>query len=277
MRRLKFVVVLLLIVACAGTKKYILSDEAQNVIHHFNQIKNASQKELMAGTRFETPAFIFNSGKPGKVVMILGGTHGNEPAGYEAALRLVRKLETHPIKEGKAIVVPMANRLADNLYKRRIPVPEGVDRERGNLNRCYPGKKDGLPMEQMAREIEQLARKNHVQVFVDMHEAWYFHLDTPKESNRDRGLGQTIIYYPNESSSWLVINLLDQMNNDIDVPREQFSALEMPILHSAAWWAGKYLNIAAFTFETANKLPLQKRINDHLKLAKIILQMSGLW
>src|SRR5437867_9239804 len=40
---------------------------------------------LMAGTPYETPLYIRGSGNPGKTVLVLGGVHGNEPAGWLAA------------------------------------------------------------------------------------------------------------------------------------------------------------------------------------------------
>lgn len=277
---IKFIYLLLFIfltMSCTSGKKYVLTQEARQVVSRFKQIACSQKAELMADTPFHTPVFIFDSGIPGETVMILGGTHGDEPAGYEAGLRLVRQLEKKAPKQGKVIIIPMANRVADSIYNRRVPVPAGADRERGNLNRCYPGKENGLPMERMAWQITQLARKNNAGIFIDMHEARYFHLNTPKESYRKKGLGQTIIYYPNEPSTWLVMNLLDNINASIVNADEQFSALEEPILHSAAWWAGKYLNIAAFTFETMRKLSLQQRINYHLKLVGIVLRTAEVW
>ena len=267
--------VLLLNYTCMS--KYKLTSEAQVIMDNLPSIKIADQVQLMEGTPYQTPAYIFDSGKPGSNIIILGGTHGDEPAGYEASLRLVNIFQQKPPKTGKIILAPLANRQSVLNFNRRIPVPEGTDRERGNLNRCYPGKKYGLPMEQMALQIEELARENKVNVFIDIHEARYLHLNTPKESYRDKGLGQTIIYSPNESSSWLVINMLDEINSTISDPDLQFSALEKPILHSAAWWAGKELGIAAFTFETTQSLEMQLRIDYHLKLVKIVLEAEEVW
>ncbi|KAA3662438.1 MAG: hypothetical protein DWQ10_02385 [Calditrichaeota bacterium] len=270
----KLISLFLIFSSCAG---YKLTQEAQTAIDGFDTVANAEKILVMANTAYETPAFLFDSKKPGPAILILGGTHGNEPAGYEAALRLLQKLQDIPPANGKVILIPLANRLSVENYTRRVPVPKGIDREKGNLNRCYPGNADGLPMQQMAWAIEQLVRKHDVDVFIDLHEARYLHLDTPKESIRDQGLGQTIIYYPNEPSSWLTLNMLDQINETIENDNYHFSAIEEPILHSAAWWAGKELSIAAFTFETARILELQQRIDWHLKLVEIVLKESDVW
>ncbi|HES58826.1 MAG TPA: hypothetical protein ENO18_00215 [Caldithrix sp.] len=167
--------------------------------------------------------------------------------------------------------------MAVESYERRMPVPNGNDIEKGNLNRCYPGDPDGLPMEKLAYEIEKLAKEYKITVFIDLHEAKYFHLNMPEESDWDKALGQTIIYYPNMASVELIIPMLDEINNDISNTDYLFSALEMPIPNSAAWWAGKYLDIAAFTLETTRTMELNQRINWHLRFIDIILRNLGMW
>src|SRR5207249_11418978 len=95
---------------------------------------------LMSGTPYETPLYIRGSGNPGKVALVLGGVHGNEPAGWLAADRVVDRLQP---ANGALLVVPHANKIADNIFERTTP-------QIGDLNRSYPGFADGLPMERMA-------------------------------------------------------------------------------------------------------------------------------
>jgi len=271
-----FLIVIIFLVSCTS-HTYKLTKESQQIYDSLDKIEKRTTVKMMANTPFQTPAFIYESEKPGRTVLIIGGTHGNEPAGYEAGLRLVNILENQPPVQGKVILIPLANREAVENYSRFIPVPEGVDREVGNLNRCYPGKKDGLPMQQMAWQIQQLAIEHNAEIFIDMHEAPYLHLDTPPESRRKMGLGQTIIYSPNDASGWLVIDFLDTINEGIEKSTHKFSSIDKPILHSAAWWAGKELGIAAFTFETYKKVDIKKRIAYHLGLVKTALKYAGVW
>ena len=161
-------------------------------MHTYTDVK---RQELLPQTEYQTPAFIFDSGNPGTKILILGGTHGNEPAGYEAALRFVDKFYKQTPTNGLVIIVPEANRQAVLNYDRRIPVPDGVDREKGNLNRCYPGDENGLPMQKMAFEIQKLVQDYKVDIFIDLHEAIKYHLDVEETAKR-KGLGQTIIYSP---------------------------------------------------------------------------------
>ena len=271
-----YFLVIIFLVSCTS-HTYKLTDMSQQVYNSLDKVEKITKVEMMAGTSFQTPAFIYDSEKSGSTVLIIGGTHGNEPAGYEAGLRLVNILKNKPPIQGKIILIPLANRKAIENYNRFIPVPEGTDRELGNLNRCYPGKKDGFPMQQMAYQIQQLAIKHNAEIFIDMHEAPYLHLDTPPESHRKMGLGQTIIYSPNDASGWLVIDFLDTINEGIEKSTHKFSSIDKPILHSAAWWAGEELGIAAFTFETYKKVDIEKRIAHHLGLVKTALEYAGVW
>ena len=271
-----YLLVIVFLISCTS-HTYQLTKKSQQIYNDLGTIGKDIKIEMMPGTPFQTPAFIYDSKKPGSTVLIIGGTHGNEPAGYEAGLRLVDILKNKPPVEGKVVLIPLANRKAVENYNRYIPVPEGVDRERGNLNRCYPGVKDGLPMQQMAWQIQQLAIKYKAKIFIDMHEAPFLHLDTPPESYRDRGLGQVLIYTPNDASGWLVMELLDGINEKITASTHKFSAVDKPIKLSAAWWAGKELDIASFTFETYKKVDIEERISYHLGLVKIALQYAGVW
>ena len=254
---------------------YQLTPQGQSIKNNLSEIQNARVIRLLEGTPYETPAFFFKSNKPQPAILIIGGTHGNEPAGYEAALRLVDRFQKSPPNQGKIIIIPLANHLAIQNYERRITVPDGVDQEKGNLNRCYPGNAEGFPMEQLAYQVQQITIENSVEVFIYLHEARRPHLETDTEGD-EKGLGQTIIYHPNEPSTWLVMQMLDQINSLISDPDKHFSSLERPIKNSASWWAGKYLDIAAFTFETPRNLPIEERIKYHLLLVDVVLDDRGI-
>ena len=269
-----YCVLLSVFFGCAGYV-YEGTQKAETLRHQLDGRRDIARQYLMAGTEYQTSLYLFDSGVPGPSVLILGGTHGDEPAGYEAALRLVDRFCSETLLRGKLYIIPEANRNSVQHYRRRIRVPYGNDIERGNLNRSYPGKADGLPMEQLAFQIGQLVLDNDISVLIDLHEALNFHLDIEESADR-KGLGQTIIYYPNEPSAWLLMNLLSEINQTISDNRQKFSALEQPIEHSASWWAGKYAGIAGFTFETARKNPLDIRIGYHLKLVGIALRTEGM-
>ena len=55
------------------------------LIQGTHQAPAARQTVLGSGTGFATPVHFISSHEPGPTVLIIGGMHGNEPAGAEAA------------------------------------------------------------------------------------------------------------------------------------------------------------------------------------------------
>ena len=60
----------------------------------------------LKGSAGDTEVYILDSGKPGGTVMVLGGTHPNEPSGYISAILL---LENAQPTAGRLIILPRAN------------------------------------------------------------------------------------------------------------------------------------------------------------------------
>jgi hypothetical protein len=173
-------------------------------------------RPLLPGTPYETRLYIFGTGQPGPVVMALGGVHGNEPGGWQAAERTAEAVRP---QTGALLVVPRANRLAINLFERTTP-------DLGDLNRLYPGDPNGLPMEQMAFSIVETLREFHVSVLVDMHESWSFYKDRPQ--NGTAFLGQTVATRPAEAGVELAKNVVEAVNTRIRAPHEELFFREFP-------------------------------------------------
>ncbi len=265
----------LLLLSCAGTQKNYLTPEASEIHASYFQTRPYFYKNLMDSTEYETPIFHFAGKEAGPSILIIGGTHGNEPAGFESAHRLVKKFTDSPLQTGEVFIIPEANKIADRQGTRRIKVPKGVDVEMGNLNRCYPGNSHGLAMEKEAYEITTLIKQHKIDVVIDLHESPVFHLEYVEANSQYHGLGQTLIYTPNDAASWVALVLLDEMNETIPEGLERFSLAAGPVQHSAAWSAGECFGIPGFTTETCKKLPLEKRIAYQLKMVSIILRESG--
>ncbi len=253
-----------------------LTEQSQKIHTQFWSADSLIYGHVMLNTKYQTPIFQFKGKTEGPAVLIVGGTHGNEPAGFEAAHRLLRDLLEKGFEKGTVFIIPEANKIAVQNNSRRIPVPENTDRERGNLNRCYPGDPDGLPMEKAAYQINQLMKEKKVELLLDLHESPYFHLETKNKKDEYHGLGQTLIYTLNEEATWLGMIVLDHMNSQITEEIKKFTLLDRPIENSTAWMAGKYFNIPGFTVETCKKLPLEKRIKYQLEIVKVILKEKGI-
>jgi len=160
------------------------------------------------GTSGDTDVYVLDSGKPGAAGLVLGGTHGNEPAGYMTAILIV---ENAVPASGRVLVVPHANpssvthtdyqeasprvlefqgasgRRAFRYGSRATnPVDQWPDpdiyvhaasgqqlsgAETRNLNRAYPGRPDGTFTERIAYAIASLIRAERVDFVIDLHEA----------------------------------------------------------------------------------------------------------
>jgi hypothetical protein len=159
-------------------------------------------------TRGDTEAYFLEGEKPGGTALILGGIHPNEPAGHVAAVLLVEEVKA---LAGRIIVLPRANGSAftHNDPQEAAPSAFALEGQSGkrwfrygsrstnpmdqwpdpdiylhypsgqtlsgnqtrNLNRAFPGKKDGDYTEQIAFAITELVRKERVNLVIDLHEA----------------------------------------------------------------------------------------------------------
>ena len=172
----------------------------------------------MAGTEWETPLVVTDSGVEGPTLLVLGGVHGNEPGGWLAADGIA---EWEPAR-GSLLVAPRANVVAIGLFQRTTDAL-------GDLNRLYPGAYDHeLPMARMAAHIVDIARRYEVGVLLDLHESWAFYAERG-ESRGTALLGQTITsgpgvipaigeYPPNRAP--LARTIAERVNAQIEVERD---------------------------------------------------------
>ena len=109
----------------------------------------------------DIPVSVVHGKEPGKILALVAGTHGYEYTSILALQRLLPHFEPSRMK-GSLIVVHMAN--PETFYGRRIYTSS----DGKNLNRVYPGKKDGTISERIAEAItrEVIGQATHV---IDMH------------------------------------------------------------------------------------------------------------
>ncbi len=97
----------------------------------------------------------------GPTVGICAAIHGNEPTGTEIVLEVARRLGEEKFR-GRLLLLPVANPPAFEANRRHTPIDDQ------NLNRLFPGKKDGWFSEQLADAItEEFLTK--VDVLIDLH------------------------------------------------------------------------------------------------------------
>ena len=141
---------------------------------------------------------IFDTGRPGPNVVVIGGVHGNEIAGWGAALYIVENIENFGLNYGRLLVMPKANRLSvtvnDRWPGRLLPghEPESVS-YRGeaattdaasatsnanylNLNRVFPGDINSVSLtRRIAALITEVLDDFEPDLIIDLHEATMTH------------------------------------------------------------------------------------------------------
>lgn len=162
----------------------------------------------LKGTNGDTEVYILDSKTPGASMLVLGGTHPNEPSGFISAVALIESCRP---TVGKLFVIPRANNSAFTCTDPQEAAPmrfylEGAHGQRffrfgsratnptdqwpdsevyvhassgqrlsgsetRNLNRAYPGKENGNFTERVAYGITQLITKENISITVDLHEA----------------------------------------------------------------------------------------------------------
>ncbi len=221
-----------------------------------NTQTNVIIETLAPGTKYATDLFIIDSGKPGPVVMIVGGVHGNETAGYTAAA----EVSDWEIEKGTLLVLPEANKLAISRDVRYLS-------SEGDLNRDFPQASTESADNTLSKAIWSALKKYDVDWLMDMHEGYDYYKNTSTSS-----VGQSLIYYPNSSTKTTASEIVNTLNQGISTSYKKFSLLQYPVKGSLARAAGQYLGVHSFIFETCDNPSLSIRVNYQLKAAKTLLQ-----
>jgi hypothetical protein len=138
-----------------------------------------------------------------KTILIIGGTHGNEPAGYLAIKKFMQNLNLNRIKLNscKLILIPQVNYCALKLGIRFIP-------EIGDLNRKYPTTSDGKSSNNIIKQIQN--KISEADFVLDFHEGWGFN-----RLNED-SMGSTITPTNTKKSFDLARDLFSNINKNLN-------------------------------------------------------------
>jgi hypothetical protein len=218
------------------------------------------KKVLASGTKYATDLYIYRSGKPGPTVMIVGGVHGNEPAGYKAA----GNAKDYSVKKGTLIVLPQANKRAVAINKRYVS-------GEGDLNRDFPRTKSESPDNTLSKAIYNAVKTYDVDWLMDMHEGYDYYKNKSTSS-----VGQSLIYYPANSTKTIASKIVSNLNKGISTSSKKFSLLRYPVKGSLARSTGEFLDVNSFIFETCTKQKLSTRIDYQLKAANTLLAQLGM-
>lgn len=111
-----------------------------------NKIVSLNTYELPTKTKVEIPIHVFRSAKPGPVVLLSAGMHGDEINGIEVVRKIITRKETQNLLCGSVIAIPIMNTVSF-LFRSR-DLPDGRD-----MNRCFPGTKSGSIGSRIAHDL----------------------------------------------------------------------------------------------------------------------------
>lgn len=100
-----------------------------------HKLLKISIDRLPTGTLIDIPVYVFNAKKPGPVILIQAGLHGDEINGVEIVRRMLQE-KRFMIKKGAVIAVPILNIFGFIHFSRDVPNGKEV-------NRSFPGTKSG--------------------------------------------------------------------------------------------------------------------------------------
>ncbi len=161
--------------------------------------------------------YIYDTKIDGPTILMLAGTHGNEPAGYHSLNKLKDELDNKIkiIKRGKLIIIPAVNYYALKLGIRYIPIF-------GDINRKYP-KNINDNKKSDSNIINQIVKlTNDADFVLDFHEGWGYNRLNKKS------MGSTITPTNTDRSHELSKIMLDNVNKNITDPNKKFIILADP-------------------------------------------------
>ncbi len=162
----------------------------------------------LEGTIADVPVYVLEGSEEGASILVLGGTHPNEPSGHMASILLEENAE---VEVGTVYVITNINNsgfthndalegspqfysfTTQNGEKRTFaygsratnPIDQWPDpdiythssgqtlsgSETRNLNRCYPGIENGTISEQVAYAVTNMINTLHIDIEIDLHES----------------------------------------------------------------------------------------------------------
>ena len=168
------------------------------VLYIFICDKICNSKSSLEYFEFTAPNFNKNTDK---TILMVGATHGNEPAGHYALKNLLNNLLNTKIKEGRLIIIPTVNYCAFQLGIRFIPFI-------GDLNRKYP----------TSLSNQTSSNKIISQIIDFVKEADFildFHEGEDYNGRNSRSMGSTITPSNNDFSMELAIEIVKKLNENI--------------------------------------------------------------
>jgi predicted deacylase len=168
------------------------------VLYYKTTINNICYKE---------PEYFEYIGKEkGPTILIIGATHGNEPAGYYGIKEFMNKLnrQEYTLKKGKIIFIPSVNYCGLQLNSRNHNIV-------GDINRLYRDRENNNIINKLIINFSKTS-----DFIIDFHEG----VDYANKS--DETLGSTITPAETEKSLEVANIVINNLNKIIDIEYKKF-------------------------------------------------------
>lgn len=209
---------------------------------------------VLPASPHRTTLTLHDSGAAGPTLFVVGGIHGDETAGWQAALQLRDELR---LTCGRVYVLAPANAGGAAQNSRFVGTA-------GDLNRAFPGDAQGDAAQQLADAIFTAVKAAAPALVLDLHEAH------PARPGKD-DLGNSIIFASMQGIEPLVLHLLQSAPNG-----KALRYYNAPPQGSINRTVFERLGIPAITVETPRAEPLETRIQTHLALLHEVLRFYGM-
>ena len=136
---------------------------------HKNQHIRHSFVKLLTGSDLSErrlPRMEAVSDKPGPVVWLTSCAHGDAVGGMVIIQEIFKKLAEEPLLRGTVHSFPLMNPIGFETQSRSIPLSNE------DLNRCYPGNRDGSLAERITHKIFTTIYESRPSIVLDLHNAW---------------------------------------------------------------------------------------------------------
>lgn len=194
----------------------------------------------------------FNSNKPGKNILIIAGTHGNEPSGTESISVFKNLLKNRKlfIKSGKLTIISNLNKCG---YYTNTRFYNKIGKEY-DLNRLYSTNFI------VNKKVEELVKKNDI--ILDFHEGWGY-------INRDKySIGSSITYDGINKND--IVKLIKILNEDINKEYKKFAISNRKIIRGSLREYSLKNNKSYILLETTGQNNIQ-HINTRINQCNIFL------
>ncbi|WP_312910596.1 PKD domain-containing protein [Natronosalvus caseinilyticus] len=215
---------------------------------------------ILSGTDRETTGYVTQAEADGPTVVVLGGIHGNEVAGYTAA----GKIADWEITAGTLVTIPEVNAAAIERGTR-------TDEEGTDLNRQFPEGEE--PRTELARAIWNVLLKYEPDTLIDLHESVGIYTGDDVD-----GVGQAIFHSSDDEAAATAEEAAALVNQDyvddadLAFQTDDFAGPDASPSGLVAHKAARELEIPAFLVETLSvDVGLETRVQWHLAIVESLV------